>query len=219
MAARLPVGFQQCRSSAQVAFLSSAVFRLAHAEPPGASTDQPLRDRRGSSQCRHLRPPATEADQATIEHDTLANDKTTSIFFVLEGAGTVVTGASSSSQCRYFQRSGSEIARGGSRGSGIQDGQSCRIAAGDVVIIPPGFPTGLARSRSLSLIRSRVDSGKILPPNFPLRRRAAIRPCMRSISAFARDSETAFRCGWTGIVKTKEERPLTEDGYDIVPGG
>ena len=107
-----------------------------------------------------------EADQGcTIENDTLANDKTTSIYFVLEGAGTIVTGGKLANPTPITSDDPDlKLLGTGSRGSGIQDGESRRITAGDVVIIPAGVPHGFsAIEKSITYQVVRIDSGKVLP--------------------------------------------------------
>ncbi len=107
-----------------------------------------------------------EADQGcTIEHDTLANDKTTSVLVVIDGAGTLITGGKLtkptpiSASDPDFKLLGS-----GYRGNGIEGGQSRRLSKGDVVIIPPGVPHGFsAIERSITYEVVRVDAGKVIP--------------------------------------------------------
>ena len=97
MAARIPVGFSAASElTAQATFLSNAdISTLLKRMPSGASTDQPLRIIDGGAANVGIfvvRRPQEPDEGCTIEHDTLVNDKTTSIFLVLEGAGTIVTG-------------------------------------------------------------------------------------------------------------------------------
>ena len=107
-----------------------------------------------------------EPDQGcTIEHDTLANDRTTSIFLVLDGAGTLVTGGKLTNPAPLSSDDPDmKLVGSGSRGKGIQNGQSRRIRKGDVVIIPAGVAHGFsAIEKSITYEVVRVDSGKILP--------------------------------------------------------
>ena len=107
-----------------------------------------------------------EPDQGcTIEHDTLANNKTTSVLLVIDGAGTLVTGGKLTKPTPIaasdpdFRLLGS-----GNRGSGIEGGESRRISKGDVVIVPPGVPHGFsAIEKSITYEVVRIDSGKVLP--------------------------------------------------------
>ena len=83
-------------SSSEAALLTSATISQAiKAMPANAAVDEALRTIDGGTAKIGIfivhRP--QEPDQGcTIEHDTLANDKTTSILFVLDGAGTLITG-------------------------------------------------------------------------------------------------------------------------------
>ena len=107
-----------------------------------------------------------EADQGcTIEHDTLVNDKTTSIFIVIDGAGTLVTGGKLVKPVPLSADDPDlKLVGGGSRGSGIQDGQSRRVTKGDIVIIPAGIPHGFsAIEKSITYEVVRIDSEKRLP--------------------------------------------------------
>jgi mannose-6-phosphate isomerase-like protein (cupin superfamily) len=107
-----------------------------------------------------------EPDQGcTIEHDTLVNDRTTSIFLVLDGAGTLVTGGKLTNPAPLSSDDPDlKLVGSGSRGKGIQNGQSRHIRKGDVVIIPAGVPHGFsAIEKSITYEVVRVDSGKILP--------------------------------------------------------
>jgi hypothetical protein len=107
-----------------------------------------------------------EPDQGcTIEHDTLANDKTTSIFLVLDGAGTLVTGGKLTNPAPLSSDDPDlKLVAIGSRGKGIQNGQVRHIRKGDVVIIPAGVPHGFSTiEKSITYEVVRIDSGKILP--------------------------------------------------------
>ena len=107
-----------------------------------------------------------EPDQGcTIEHDTLVNDRTTSIFLVLDGAGILVTGGKLTNPAPLSSDDPDlKLVGSGSRGKGIQNGQSRRISKGDVVIIPAGVPHGFsAIEKSITYEVVRVDSGKTLP--------------------------------------------------------
>src|SRR5437899_7973892 len=76
-----------------------------------------------------------EPDQGcTIEHDTLVNDRTTSIFLVLDGAGTLVTGGKLAKPTPLSSNDPDlKLVGSGSRGKGIQKGQSRRFSKGEVV--------------------------------------------------------------------------------------
>jgi Cupin len=164
-AAFTPLIHQQPRAT----FLGSRdVAKVMEELSPTAAIDQPMCTVDGGTANVGVfvvyRP--EEADQGcTIEHDTLANDKATSIFFVLNGAGTLITEGKLKDPTRIS--SGDPDLRllgSGSRGSGIKGGESRRIAKGDIVIIPPGVPHGFsAIEKSIAYEVVRVDGAKILP--------------------------------------------------------
>ena len=150
-------------------FLSATdISKVVKGVSPTAATDEPLRtvDAGGANVGIFVVHRPEEADQGcTIEHDTLANDKTTSIYFVLEGAGTIVTGGKLANPTPITSDDPDlKLLGTGSRGSGIQDGESRRLTAGDVVIIPAGVPHGFsAIEKSITYQVVRIDSGKVLP--------------------------------------------------------
>ena len=156
-------------TSSQATFLSATdISKVLKGTPPTAATDQPLRivDAGAANVGLFVVHRPQEADQGcTIEHDTLANDKTTSILFVLEGAGTIVTGGKLANPAPIASDdSDLKLLGTGTRGSGIQDGESRRIAAGDVVIIPAGVPHGFsAIEKNITYQVVRIDSGKVIP--------------------------------------------------------
>ena len=150
-------------------FLSATdISKVVKGMSPTAATDEPLRtvDAGAANVGIFVVHRPQEADQGcTIEHDTLVNDKTASIFFVLEGAGTIVTGGKLANPTPITSGDPDlKLLGTGSRGSGIQDGESRRITAGDVVIIPAGVPHGFsAIEQSITYQVVRIDSGKVLP--------------------------------------------------------
>jgi len=155
--------------STEAALLTaSTISQAIKAMPAKAALDQPLRTVDGGTANVGFfivhRP--QEPDQGcTIEHDTLVNDKTTSIFLVLDGAGTLVTGGKLAKPTPLSSDDPDlKLVGSGSRGKGIQNGQSRHIRKGDVVIIPAGVPHGFsAIEKSITYEVVRVDSGKILP--------------------------------------------------------
>jgi len=155
--------------STEAALLTaSTISQAIKAMPAKAALDQPLRTVDGGTANVGIfivhRP--QEPDQGcTIEHDTLVNDRTTSIFLVLDGAGTLVTGGKLAKPTPLSSDDPDlKLVGSGSRGKGIQNGQSRRIRKGDVVIIPAGVPHGFsAIETSITYEVVRVDSGKILP--------------------------------------------------------
>ena len=155
--------------STEAAFLTaSTISQAIKAMPAKAALDQPLRTVDGGTANVGIfivhRP--QEPDQGcTIEHDTLVNDRTTSIFLVLDGAGTLVTGGKLAKPTPLSSDDPDlKLVGSGSRGKGIQNGQSRHIRKGDVVIIPAGVPHGFsAIEKSITYEVVRVDSGKMLP--------------------------------------------------------
>jgi hypothetical protein len=154
--------------SSQAEFLSAgAISDTIKGMPPTSALDQPLRTIgvKGANVGIFVVHRPQEPDQGcTIEHDTLVNDKTTSIVFVLDGAGTLVTGGKLANPTPLGPDDPDlKLVGSGSRGSGIQDGQSRRISKGDVVIIPAGVPHGFsAIENSITYEVVRVDAGKTL---------------------------------------------------------
>jgi hypothetical protein len=156
-------------SSSEAALLTAAtISQLIKAMPANAAVDQRLRTVDGGTANVGVfivhRP--QEPDQGcTIEHDTLVNDRTTSIFLVLDGCGTLVTGGKLTNPAPLSSDDPDlKLVGSGSRGKGIQNGQSRRIRKGDVVIIPAGVPHGFsAIEKSITYEVVRVDSGKTLP--------------------------------------------------------
>ena len=132
----------------EAALLPAArISQVVKAMPANSAVDEALRTIDGGTANIGIfivhRP--QEPDQGcTIEHDTLVNDKTTSIFLVLDGAGTLVTGGKLTNPAPLSSDDPDlKLVGSGSRGKGIQNGQRRRIRKGDVVIIPAGVPTRL----------------------------------------------------------------------------
>ena len=155
--------------SSEAALLTAAtISQVIKAMPANAAVDKALRTVDGGTANVGIfivhRP--QEPDQGcTIEHDTLVNDRTTSIFIVLDGAGTLVTGGKLTNPAPLSSDDPDlKLVGSGSRGKGIQNGQSRRISKGDVVIIPAGVPHGFsAIKKSITYEVVRIDSGKTLP--------------------------------------------------------
>jgi len=155
-------------SSGAVLLTAATISQLIKAMPANAAVDEVLRTVDGGTANVGIfivhRP--QEPDQGcTIEHDTLVNDRTTSIFLVLDGAGTLVTGGKLTNPAPLSSDDPDlKLVGSGSRGKGIQNGQSRRISKGDLVIIPAGVPHGFsAIEKSITYEVVRVDSGKTLP--------------------------------------------------------
>lgn len=157
------------RSVSDVALLTAASISQAIKSLPGsAAVDVPLRtvDAGIANVGLFVVHRPQEPDQGcTIEHDTLVNDRTTSIFIVLDGAGTLVTGGALTNPRQLSSNDPDlKLVGSGSRGNGIQNGHPRRISKGDVVIIPAGVPHGFsAIEKSITYEVVRIDSGKTLP--------------------------------------------------------
>ena len=155
--------------SSEAALLTAAtISQVIKAMPVNAAVDQVLRTVDGGTANFGIfivRRPQEPDQGCTIEHDTLVNDRTTSIFLVLDGAGTLATGGKLTNPAPLSSDDPDlKLVGSGSRGKGIQNGQSRRISKGDVVIIPAGVPHGFsAIEQSITYQVVRVDSGKILP--------------------------------------------------------
>jgi mannose-6-phosphate isomerase-like protein (cupin superfamily) len=156
-------------SSSDAALVTSArIVEAIKSMPVSAAVDQPLRtvDVGIANVGIFLVHRPQEADQGcTIEHDTLFNDNTTSVFFVLDGAGTLVTGGTLTNPTPLSSADPDlKLVGKGSRGTGIRNGESRHIKKGDIVVIPAGVPHGFsAIDKSITYEVVRIDSGKILP--------------------------------------------------------
>jgi len=154
--------------SSEASLLTAATISQAiKAMPANAAVDQPLHtiDEGIANVGIFIVHRPQEPDQGcTIEHDTLVNDRTTSIFLVLDGAGTLVTGGKLANPVPLsFDDPDLKLVGSGSRGDGIQNGRGRRISKGDVVIIPAGVPHGFsAIEKSITYEVVRIDSGKTL---------------------------------------------------------
>src|ERR1051326_3173859 len=146
---------------------ASTISQVIKAMPTTAAVDQPLRTVDGGTANIGIfivRRPQEPDQGCTIEHDTLVNDRTTSILLVLDGAGTLDTGGKLANPAPLHSDDPDlKLVGSGSRGSGIQNGQSRRISKGDVIIIPAGVPHGFsAIEKSITYEVVRIDSGKTL---------------------------------------------------------
>jgi hypothetical protein len=157
------------QSASDAALLTSAnILHAIKSMPLSAAVDQPLRtlDIGPANVGIFVVHRPQEPDQGcTIEHDTFLNDNTTSIFFVLDGAGTLITGGTLANPTPLSSGDPDlKLVGKGSRGSGIRNGHSRRINKGDIVLIPAGVPHGFsAIDKSITYEVVRIDSGKMLP--------------------------------------------------------
>jgi hypothetical protein len=147
---------------------AAAISHALKGGPANSAIDKPLRtvDAGIANVGLFLVHRPEEPDQGcTIEHDTLVNDKTTSVLLVLDGAGTLVTGGRLANPTPLRSDDPDlKLLGSGSRGTGILNGERRRISKGDVVIIPAGIPHGFsAIEKSITYEVVRVDAGKALP--------------------------------------------------------
>ena len=78
----------------------------------------------------------TRRTQRGMPTDSAAAHKTVSeVYYVVEGAGTLVTGGTLTNPSDQANDTGGNV-----RGTGIQNGERRRISVGDVVVIPAGTP-------------------------------------------------------------------------------
>jgi mannose-6-phosphate isomerase-like protein (cupin superfamily) len=80
----------------------------------------------------------------------LVHGKTTDVWVVREGSGTLVTGGS-----LIDEKAG---ANGDASGTGIRGGTERVIKAGDLVFIPAGVPHGVRESKSITWLNIRFDT-------------------------------------------------------------
>ncbi len=100
------------------------------------------------------------ATQGSIEHD-----KMTEVYYVLDGAGTLVTGGTQVGKKPVAPDSATfrELTGPSSTGTAIQAGESRRIATGDVVIIPAGVPHWFSGiDGTIRYVVVRVDPERLL---------------------------------------------------------
>ncbi len=96
----------------------------------------------------------------------LTHEKVTEVYYVLEGAGTLVTGGVLASPAPVAADSATvrELVGPSTRGTAVQSGESRKIAPGDVVIIPAGVPHGFSDVQgSIRYLVVRVDPARVLP--------------------------------------------------------
>lgn len=95
-----------------------------------------------------------------------AHDKVSEVYYMLEGAGTLVTGGTLVNPKR--RQSSNEIVSGvngpGVSGTTIEGGVSRRVKAGDMVIIPAGTPHWWSEidGSSMKYVVVRVDPSRVV---------------------------------------------------------
>jgi quercetin dioxygenase-like cupin family protein len=122
--------------------LASAIAATLKNASPTTVSDQPIRvvDTGGYNVGIYVvtRPKTTVQGGGAILHDNRISE----VYYMLEGAGTLVTGGKlvETERLPADSRIVTEINGPSIRGSRIEGGTSRRIAKGDVVIIPGGTP-------------------------------------------------------------------------------
>ena len=82
----------------------------------------------------------------------LMHPRTTDVYVVREGSGTLVTGG------RIVDDQGRVV--NGQRGAGITGGVEEQIGVGDVVFIPAGVPHGIRETDGITWFNIRFDTGQ-----------------------------------------------------------
>ena len=92
--------------------------------------------------------------------NALVHDKIDEIYYVQEGAGTLVTGGS----LVNGKQTGPSVSIGpGWNGTGITGGQSKRVAPGDVIIIPAGTPHMFSQlDGTIRYLVYRIDPARVI---------------------------------------------------------
>jgi glc operon protein GlcG len=117
-ASSLPLGIAQAQAEGRVTYLGSEQVQAAFAK---GSPLLEVEDYKIHASRREGRPGLAEI-----------HTRDTDIIYVLEGSATLVTGG----RAQELMSTGPEELRG----SGIDDGESREIKAGDVVVVPNGTP-------------------------------------------------------------------------------
>lgn len=103
------------------------------------------------------------------KQNAISHSQVTEIYYVLDGAGTFVTGGSMTNpSAAPADGSTVKVLVGPStNGSGIQNGQSRRIGPGDVIMVPPGVAHWFsAIEKDLDYLVFRVDADHVLPAGY-----------------------------------------------------
>jgi mannose-6-phosphate isomerase-like protein (cupin superfamily) len=105
-----------------------------------------------------------KAKQTAIAHNEI-----TEIYYILNGAGTFVTGGTMTGATAVAAESTvvKVLVGPSSTGATIAGGESRRIGPGDVIIVPPGVAHWFsAIGTDLDYLVFRVDSGHVLPAGY-----------------------------------------------------
>lgn len=120
--------------------LSTALDAVLQGAPKSSVSDIPIRvaDMGGYNVGIYLVSRPKSSPQGAILHDARVSE----VYYMLEGAGTLVTGGTLTDAQRVAADSPivTEIAGPSITGSRIEGGESRRIGKGDIVLIPAGLP-------------------------------------------------------------------------------
>jgi mannose-6-phosphate isomerase-like protein (cupin superfamily) len=99
----------------------------------------------------------------------IAHSQVTEIYYVIDGAGTFVTGGRMTNPSEV-DREGTTVkvlVGPSTTGAGIDGGQSRKIGPGDVIIVPPGVAHWFsAIEKDLDYLVFRVDADHVLPAGY-----------------------------------------------------
>jgi hypothetical protein len=110
-------------------------------------------------------PAQSHPDGSIQVTEGLQLDQVSAIVRILDGAGTIVTGGKLIDPKRMPAADpDAEVIGPGQRGKSILGGESRRMSAGDMVIIPAGAPHGFSEIETpITYLVIRVDTGHVLP--------------------------------------------------------
>jgi mannose-6-phosphate isomerase-like protein (cupin superfamily) len=103
------------------------------------------------------------------KQNAIAHSQITEIYYVIDGAGTFVTGGSMTNATAADANGNTvKVLVGPSTsGSGIEGGHSRKIGPGDVIIVPPGVAHWFsAIEKDLDYLVFRVDAEHVLPAGY-----------------------------------------------------
>lgn len=106
---------------------------------------------------------------AKAKQGAIAHSQVTEIYYIIEGAGTLVTGGTLTNATSAAAEGNTvKILVGPStNGTSIQNGHSRRVGRGDVIIIPPDVAHWFsAMERDLDYLVVRVDADHVLPSGY-----------------------------------------------------
>jgi hypothetical protein len=162
-------------ASASAAFITAAeIISTVKRLSPTFTDDEPIRviaagaNRIGVfvvGRPKKTGPAQSQPDGAVHVTEGLRLDQVSAIVRVLDGTGTMVTGGTLIGPQRMAANDPDvEVIGPGQRGQAILGGDSRRVSAGDMVIIPAGVPHGFSEiEQPITYLVIRVDTGQVLP--------------------------------------------------------